>query len=67
MAPRPFLVSGGAEDGPARWIALNHAIAVNALLGNHTGVAMSNRPAHPPTEQSNEVIYLFFQHFLGRR
>ena len=22
MAPRPFLVSGGSEDRPARWIAL---------------------------------------------
>ncbi len=23
MAPRPFLVSGGAEDPPERWRALN--------------------------------------------
>lgn len=66
MAPRPFLVSGGSEDGPSRWIALNHALAVNALLGNRAGVAMTNRPNHQPTEESNEVIYLFFQHFLGR-
>ena len=33
MAPRPFLVSGGSEDTPARWIPLNHTIAVNRLLG----------------------------------
>ena len=66
MAPRPFLVSGGSEDRPARWIALNHAIAVNALLGYHDRVAMTNRPTHQPTDESNEVIYLFFQHFLGR-
>ena len=33
MAPRPFFVSGGSEDTPARWPALNHAIAVNRLLG----------------------------------
>ena len=33
MAPRPFLVSGGSEDQPERWKALNHAIAVNRLLG----------------------------------
>ena len=29
MAPRPFLVSGGSEDPPERWKALNHAVAVN--------------------------------------
>jgi hypothetical protein len=25
---------------------------------------MTNRPAHSPTEESNEQIYLFFEHFL---
>ncbi|HET6248727.1 MAG TPA: alpha/beta hydrolase [Tepidisphaeraceae bacterium] len=64
MAPRPFLVSGGSEDTPERWIALNHAIAVNAMLGQKDRVAMTNRPAHQPTEESNEAIYLFFEHFL---
>jgi len=29
MAPRPFLVSGGSEDTPARWLPLNHAVAVD--------------------------------------
>ena len=29
MAPRPLLVSGGSEDPPERWVALNHSIAVN--------------------------------------
>ena len=33
MAPRPFLVSGGSEDRSVRWKTLNHAIAVNNLLG----------------------------------
>jgi len=33
MAPRPFLVSGGTADMLERWPALNHAIAVNRLLG----------------------------------
>jgi hypothetical protein len=65
MAPRPFLVSGGSEDSPARWPALNHAIAVNTLLGQTNRVAMTNRPAHQPTVESNEAIYLFFEHFLG--
>jgi hypothetical protein len=64
MAPRPFLVSGGSEDPPARWKALNHAIAVNALLGYHDRVAMTNRKTHEPTEESNELMYLFFEYCL---
>lgn len=64
MAPRPFLVSGGSEDTPHRWQALNHTVAVNRLLGFENRVAMTNRPKHPPTSQSNEQIYLFFEHFL---
>src|SRR6185503_11106560 len=64
MAPRPFLVSGGSEDQPERWRALNHSIAVNALLGFTNRVAMTNRPKHDPTEESNQQIYRFFEHFL---
>ncbi len=64
MAPRPFLVSGGSEDTPKRWIPLNHAIAVNKLLGYTNRVAMTNRPAHSPTLESNEYIYMFFEYFL---
>jgi pimeloyl-ACP methyl ester carboxylesterase len=64
MAPRPFLVSGGSEDPPERWRALNHVRGVNALLGQTNRVAMSNRSGHDPTVQSNEEIYLFLQHFL---
>ncbi len=64
MAPRPFFVSGGAEDSPARWPALNHVIAVNRLLGFEHRVGMSNRPKHDPTPESNELIYRFFEHFL---
>lgn len=67
MAPRPFLVSGGAEDQPERWKALNHAIAVNKLLGNQSRVAMTNRPGHAPTVESNEQIYLFFERFLKQK
>ena len=33
MAPRPVLDSGGTEDPPRNWRALNHLIAVNDLLG----------------------------------
>ena len=64
MAPRPFLVSGGAEDQPERWPALNHTIAVNNLLGNENRVAMTNRQGHAPTPESNEQICLFFDRFL---
>jgi hypothetical protein len=64
MAPRPFLVSGGSEDFPARWVALNHSVAVNKFLGVTHRVGMTNRPGHAPTVESNEQIYLFFEHFL---
>ncbi len=64
MAPRPFLVSGGAEDTARRWEALNHSIAVCDLLGVKNRVAMTNRPLHSPNPESNEQIYLFFEHFL---
>ena len=64
MAPRPFLVSGGSETTVERWIALNHTIAVNQLLGYQNRVAMTNRPAHSPTPDSNEKAYLFLEYFL---
>jgi len=64
MAPRPFLVSGGAEDPPKRWQPLNHTIAVNSLLGHTHRVAMTNRETHAPTPESNAQIYAFFEHFL---
>jgi hypothetical protein len=61
MAPRPFLVSGGAEDAPARWKALNHAIAVNKLLGHDHRAGMTNRQGHAPTPESNAQIYRFLE------
>ena len=64
MAPRPFLVSGGSEDPPKRWIPLNHTIEVNRFLGYKNRVAMTNRPAHAPTADSNEQAYLFLEYFL---
>lgn len=64
MAPRPFLVSGGAEDPPKRWLSLKHAIAVNQLLGFTDRVSMTNREKHDPNEESNEAIYRFFEHWL---
>ena len=64
IAPRPFLVSGGSEDPPARWVPLNHTVAVNQLLGQTDRVAMTNRKGHTPTEESNAALYAFFEHFL---
>jgi hypothetical protein len=64
MAPRPFLVSGGSEDTPRRWEALNHSVRVNEILGHQHRVGMTNRPDHSPNSESNEAIYLFFEHFL---
>ncbi|WP_020474304.1 alpha/beta fold hydrolase [Zavarzinella formosa] len=64
MAPRPFLVSGGAEDPPERWKALNHAVAVNKLLGAENRVGMTNRPTHDPTDESNDLLCQFFESFL---
>ncbi len=64
MAPRPFLVSGGSSDPVERWVPLNHTIAVNKLLGYNNRVAMTNRPKHEPNEESNKIVYLFFEYFL---
>jgi hypothetical protein len=64
MAPRPFLVSGGSEDPPARWSPLQHTIAVNQLLGQTNRVFMTNRPDHAPNPESNAVLVAFFEHFL---
>ncbi len=67
MAPRPFLVSGGSEDTPERWKALNHAVAVNKFLGYEDRVAMTSREGHAPTDESNEQMRLFFERFLKPR
>ena len=64
MAPRPFLVSGGSGDREKRWVPLNHTIAVNRVLGYENRVAMTNRPAHSPTPESNEQAYSFLEYFL---
>src|SRR5262245_24011026 len=64
IAPRPFLVSGGSEDRPERWVALNHLLDVNRVLGVKDRVAMTNRPGHTPTDESNAQLYAFFDRFL---
>lgn len=67
IAPRPFFVSGGSEDPSSRWLALHYTVELNRILGFTNRVAMSNRPAHSPTEESNAQLYAFFEYFLGRR
>lgn len=64
MAPRPFMVSGGAEDPPDRWIALNHAIRVNDFLGFENRVAMTNRPKHAPDSEAMRQTCDFLEYCL---
>jgi dienelactone hydrolase len=64
LAPRPFLVSAGAEDPPSRWQALNHVRAVYELLGVPGRVAMTHREEHTPSAMSNAQLLEFFERFL---
>jgi dienelactone hydrolase len=64
MAPRPLLVSGGTEDPPRNWQALNHLIAVNDLLGEKHRVAMTGRPTHVPTAEALELELDFLEYWL---
>lgn len=64
IAPRPFLVSGGAEDPVDRWQALQHRLEVDRLLGVSNRLVFTTRPNHDPNETSNAQLYAFFEHFL---
>ena len=66
MAPRPFLVSGGSEDVPWHWRALNHTKALYELLGFPNRVAMTHREGHSPTPEAMEQMCGFLEHFLKR-
>lgn len=66
IAPRPLLVSGGVEDPPERWMALNHLLEVHRLLGVSHRLAMTNRPGHDPTEASNSQLYAFLEFALRK-
>ncbi len=65
LAPRPFLVSAGSEDPPERWLVLNHLVQLNRVLGFTNRVAMTQRPSHTPTPESNAQLCAFFVYFLG--
>ena len=64
MAPRPVLVSGGVQDPPRNWVALNHLIAVNHLLGYEHRVALTARPTHVPTPEALALEVAFLEHWL---
>lgn len=64
MAPRPFLVSGGEQDPPANWRALNRVDEVYRLLGAKGRIGMTARSGHQPTAESNQQMYAFFDRFL---
>jgi dienelactone hydrolase len=66
MAPRPVLVSGGTEDPPRNWQALNHLVAVNGLLGYKHRVAMTARSTHVPTPEALELELAFLEYWLKR-
>ena len=67
MAPRPFLVSGGSEDLPWHWRALNHTKALYEMLGVPNRVAMTSREGHAPTPEAMEQMCGFLDHFLKGR
>ncbi len=64
MAPRPVLVSGGVQDPPRNWRALNHLIAVNEVLGQKHRVAMTARKSHVPTAEALELELAFLEYWL---
>lgn len=64
MAPRPVLVSGGVQDPPRNWVALNHLVAVNDLLGNANRVALTARETHRPTPEALDLELAFLEYWL---
>jgi dienelactone hydrolase len=64
MAPRPFLVSGGAQDPLSHWPVLNTDIALYKFLGYDDRIALTHRDGHRPTPESKEQAYQFLEHFL---
>src|SRR5262245_32481347 len=64
MAPRPVLVSGGVQDPPRNWLALNHLVAVNTLLGHKDRAFLTSRKTHVPTAAALELELAFLEYFL---
>ena len=64
MAPRPVLVSGGVQDPPKNWQALNHLVAINNLLGHKNRAFLTARKTHVPTAEALELELAFLEYFL---
>jgi dienelactone hydrolase len=64
MAPRPVLVSGGVQDPPKNWQALNHLVAVNTLLGHKNRAFLTARKSHVPTAEALELELAFLEYHL---
>lgn len=64
IAPRPFLVSGGAEDPASRWEILQRTVEVNTRLGFSNRIVLTTRPTHDPTPESNQRLVEFFVEHL---
>jgi hypothetical protein len=64
MAPRQVLVSGGVQDPPRNWQALNHLVAVNNLLGHKNRVFLTARKTHIPTAEALDLELAFLEYFL---
>lgn len=64
MAPRPLMVSGGTEDPPRNWRALNHLSAIDKLLGYQDRVLMTSRKTHIPTGEALELELAFLEYWL---
>ncbi|HKB38067.1 MAG TPA: sialidase [Gemmataceae bacterium] len=64
MAPRPVLVSGGVQDPPRNWLALNHLVSVNTMLGHKNRAFLTKRKTHVPTAEALELELAFLEYFL---
>lgn len=64
MAPRPVLVSGGVQDPPRNWLALNHLVSVNSVLGHKQRAFLTKRKSHVPTAEALELELAFLEYFL---
>lgn len=64
MAPRPVMVGGGVQDPPKNWIALNHLVEVNKLLGHKNRAFLTARKTHIPTAEALEQELAFLEYHL---
>src|SRR5262245_15409920 len=64
MASRPVLVSGGVQDPPRNWLALNHLVSVNTMLGHKNRAFLTKRKTHVPTAEALELELAFLEYFL---